>query len=183
MAGSPDSDARLLSRLAAGEVDAAAELYDRCSAHVYALARRILRDDGEAEDVVQEVFAQAWRTAARYQSGRATVVGWLLMMTRTRAIDRIRARRVRPDLLAGSVPDVLPSAEAQPSDLLLASEQADRVRSALLGLPPPQRSAIEMAYYEGMTQAEIAQRLSEPLGTVKTRIRAALTALRLRLRG
>ena len=133
--------------------------------------------------MVQEVFSQAWRTAARYQSGRATVVGWLLMMTRTRAIDRIRARQARPDLLAGALPEMLPSAEAQPADLLLASERADQVRSALLGLPAPQRSAIEMAYYEGMTQAEIAQRLSEPLGTVKTRIRTALSTLRQRLRG
>jgi len=182
VAGNPDSDVRLISRLCAGESDAAAELYDRYAAAVYALARRILREDADAEDVVQEVFSQAWRTADRYQSGRATVVGWLLMMTRARAIDRIRARRARPDMAPGPLPDVLPSSGPQPSDMLLAAESADQIRSALLELPSAQRTALQMAYYEGLTQSEIAQRLAEPLGTVKTRIRAALMTLRQRLR-
>ncbi len=182
VASIPDSDGQLLSRLAAGERDAAAELYDRYAAAIYGLARRILRDDADAEDVVQEVFSQAWRTADKYQTGRATVVGWLLMMTRTRAIDRIRARRARPDMAPGAMPDVLPSSEPPPSDVLLAAETADQIRSALRELPESQRIALEMAYFDGMTQAEIATRLDEPLGTIKTRMRSALGTLRQRLR-
>lgn len=164
------------------DMDAAAEFYDRYSGQVYALARRILRDDGDAEDVVQEVFSQAWRTADRYQSARGSVIGWLLMMTRTRAIDRVRARRARPDMLPGVLPDTLASRETPASDTLLAAESAAQVRAALLALPVAQRTALEMAYYEGLTQAEIASRLSEPLGTVKTRMRTALATLRQRLR-
>jgi RNA polymerase sigma-70 factor (ECF subfamily) len=177
-----DPDTLLLSRLAGGDADAAATLYDRHARLVYALARRILRVDADAEDVVQEVFAQVWRTADRYQSGRASVIGWLLMLTRTRAIDRVRARQARPDLNPGSLPDALPSPDTPASDLLVASEQASQVRDALRSLTDPQRTALELAYYEGLTQAEIAARLSEPLGTVKTRMRTALSTLRERLR-
>jgi RNA polymerase sigma-70 factor (ECF subfamily) len=176
-----DAGIELLGRLADGDMDAAGELYDRYGGQVYALARRIVRDEGDAEDIVQEVFSQAWRTADRYQSVRASVIGWLLMMTRTRAIDRLRARQARPDMRPASLPDTLAGSEPPASDLLLASEQAGRVRDALLALPGPQRTALELAYYEGLTQAEIASHLSEPLGTVKTRMRTALSTLRRRL--
>lgn len=161
-------------------MEAAAELYDRHGAQVYALARRILRNDSDAEDVVQEVFSQAWRNAARYERERGSVVGWLLMITRTRSIDKIRARQSRPDTTAAVAPDQLPAADLP--DALIMAEQAAVVRDALLSLPAPQRTALELAYYEGLTQQEIADRLSEPLGTVKTRIRAALTTLRVRLK-
>jgi RNA polymerase sigma-70 factor (ECF subfamily) len=173
---------RLVQRGSAGEMDAAAELYDRYAAQVYALARRIVRNDGDAQDVVQEVFSQAWRTAERYESSRGSVIGWLLMITRTRAIDKIRARQARPDLDPAELPDALPAGGALPPDLLVAAEQAGRVRQALLALPETQRTALELAYYEGLTQSEIAARLSEPLGTIKTRIRTALSTLRARLR-
>lgn len=163
-------------------MDAAAELYDRYAAQIYALARRILRDDSDAEDVVQEVFSQAWRSADRYENSRGSVLGWLLMMTRTRAIDKIRARRSRPDTNSGVLPDTIEAGDVLASDVLVAAEQASRVREALLELPGSQRTALELAYYEGLTQAEIATRLSEPLGTVKTRMRAALSTLRTRLR-
>lgn len=159
-------------------MDAAAELYDRFAGQVHALARRLVRDEADAEDVVQEVFAQAWRSAGQYNAGRASVVGWLLMMTRTRAIDRVRARRSRPDMTPGAPPDRLESLDAQPSDVLLAAERAEQVKGALLELPAAQRRALELAYFEGLTQTEIAARLSEPLGTIKTRVRAALGALR-----
>ena len=161
------------------DMEAAAELYDRYAAQVYALARRIVRNDTDAEDVVQEVFSQAWRTAARYDRARGSVVGWLLMITRTRAIDKIRAREARPDTTHVIAPDTL-AAVAVP-DALEAAEQAAVVREALLSLPASQRTALELAYYEGLTQAEIAARLSEPLGTIKTRIRTALLSLRARL--
>ena len=161
-------------------MDAAAELYDRYGAQVYSLARRIVRNDSDAEDVVQEVFSQAWRSAGRYDQQRGSVIGWLLMMTRTRAIDRIRARQARPDTTGAVAPDLLP-AKAAP-DALVMEEQASTVREALLSLPVAQRTALELAYYEGLTQAEIAARLAEPLGTVKTRMRTALATLRERLR-
>lgn len=172
----------LVGRVAAGEMDAAAELYDRFAPQVYALARRIVRNDGDAEDVVQEVFSQAWRTADKYESSRGSVIGWLLMITRTRAIDKIRARQARPDSDGEVLPDALASAELPPSEALVAAEEASRVREALLALPGPQRTALELAYYEGLTQSEIAARLSEPLGTIKTRMRTALSTLRTRLR-
>ena len=181
MTGGADPDVQLLSRLASGDLDAAAALYDRHAAQIYGLARRIVRDDQDAEDVVQDVFSQAWRTADRYEAGRASVIGWLVMMTRTRALDRLRARQARPDMRPQALPDALASRDRPASDLLLASEQAAHVREALLALPETQRTALELAYFEGLTQSEIALRLSEPLGTVKTRIRTALATLRRRL--
>jgi RNA polymerase sigma-70 factor (ECF subfamily) len=110
------------------------------------------------------------------------VIGWLLTITRTRAIDKIRARQARPDLDPAALPDALPASGALPPDLLVAAEQAGRIRQALLALPATQRTALELAYFEGLTQSEIAARLSEPLGTIKTRIRTALSTLRARLR-
>ena len=172
----------VVARLAAGDMDAAAELYDRHAAQIYALARRILRDDGDAEDIVQEVFSQAWRTAVRYQEGRGSVVTWLLMMTRTRALDKIRARQSRPSTDGNVVPESIQATELSAPDTMVAAEEARRVREALLTLPDVQRTALELAYYEGLTQSEIAARLSEPLGTVKTRMRTALSTLRTKLR-
>jgi len=171
-----------VSRLAAGDMRAAEELYDRYAGQVLALARRILRDDGDAEDVVQEVFSQAWRTAQRFETSRGTVAGWLLVMARTRSIDRLRARQARPDTRSNLFPDTLAAPGVPVSDLMLSEEQSVRIREALRGLPDAQRSALELAYFEGLTQSEIAQRLTEPLGTIKTRIRTALGTLRQRLR-
>lgn len=177
-----DADNRLVSRLAAGDMDAASELYDRHAGRMLALARRILRNDGDAEEVVQDVFSQAWRTARAFEATRGSVVAWLLVMTRTRAIDRLRARQARPDTRAEAYSEALPGPGATPHEQLLSDEQAARVRDGLAGLPVPQRTALELAYYEGLTQSEIADRLKEPLGTVKTRIRTALMTLRERLR-
>ena len=165
-----------------GDMDAAADLYDRHAAQIYALARRIVRDDGDAQDVVQEVFSQAWRTAGRYQGGRGSVAGWLLMITRARAIDKIRARQSRPAADDSILPESIPETGRSAADVLVAAEEAGRVRQALAALPAAQRTALELAYYEGLTQSQIADRLSEPLGTVKTRMRTALSALRAKLR-
>jgi RNA polymerase sigma-70 factor (ECF subfamily) len=179
--GIADDDRQLLARLAAREGEAVGELYDRHAAHVYALARRIVRRDSDAEDVVQEVFAQAWRSAAGYDPSRGTILGWLLIMTRTRAIDRLRMRDARPQGDSTALPGI--SAGSVPAiDLMIADEQRDRVRGALEELPPQQRVPLELAYYEGLSQSAIAERLSQPLGTVKTRIRMALSSLRDRLR-
>lgn len=177
-----DAEARIVARLAAGDMDAAAELYDRYAGQVFGLARRILRNDGDAEEVVQDVFSQAWRTAHAFASARGTVGGWLLVMARTRAIDRLRARQSRPDTTGEPYAETLRAPGISPVDQVLSDEQADRIRAALVALPDPQRQALELAYYEGLTQSEIADRLTEPLGTVKTRMRTALATLRERLR-
>ena len=179
--GIADDDRQLIARLAAREAEAVAELYDRHAPHVYALARRILRRDSDAEDVVQEVFAQAWRSAAAYDRSRGTILAWLLIMTRTRAIDRLRHHESRPQGDSTQLPQISDSGRAA-IDLLISDEQADRVRGALEELPPQQRVPLELAYYEGLSQSAIAARLSQPLGTVKTRIRMALGSLRDRLR-
>ena len=176
--GAAEADVDLVQRLAAGDRDAVAELYDRHAARVMGLAVRIVRNSSDAEDVVQEVFSQAWRTAPNYQPARGTVAGWLLMMARTRAIDRVRSQRTRRD--AGDGPDLdgLAGDAAPVPDQLIASQEASRVREAMLALPMEQRTAIELAYFEGLTQTDIAERTQTPLGTVKTRIRAALATLR-----
>jgi RNA polymerase sigma-70 factor (ECF subfamily) len=172
-----DQDA--LARMARGEGDAVAELYDRHARPIYSLALRILGDATDAEDVVQEVFSQAWRQASRYSTSRGAVAAWLLTLARSRAIDRLRARRARPvgvsdDRVTDQLVDAGPPVDAQ----VLSSEQVARVRAALDELPLLQRAAIELAYFEGLTHAEIADRLEQPLGTVKTRIRLAMLKLR-----
>jgi RNA polymerase sigma-70 factor (ECF subfamily) len=175
-----DADGAAMQRMASGDGAALAELYDRHGRAMFSLAFRIVRDQGDAEEVVQDVFAQAWRQAARYDTRRGVVVAWLLMMTRSRAIDRLRLRRGRPSLQEDH-PDVLRdlSDASAPIDLaLLTTEQVARVRQALDELPDPQRTAIELAFYEGLTHAEVAERLDQPLGTVKTRIRLGLLRLR-----
>ena len=176
--GPAEADINVVQRLAAGDRDAVAELYDRHSARVMGLALRIVRNSSDAEDVVQEVFSQAWRTAPNYEPSRGTVVGWLLMMARTRAIDRLRSRQTRRDATDGPDLDGLPADVVPVSEQLIASQQAARVREAMTALPAEQRAALELAYFEGLTQTEIAARTQTPLGTVKTRIRTALTSLR-----
>lgn len=172
--------ADVLQRIAAGDPDALADLYDHCSAGVYSLAMRIVRDTQDAEDVVQEVFGQVWRTAGRYDSGRASVTGWLMLLTRSRALDRLRARRSQQRALpaAGIDPDHLPASQPGQDLVVAGDDAAGRVRRALGALPPQQREALELAYFEGLTHQEVAARLAEPLGTVKTRIRQGLRKLR-----
>ena len=182
--GSTAADHTALERMARGDSDGLAELYDRHGRLVYSLALRILRDQGDAEDVVQEVFSQAWRQASRYQASRGNVVAWLVNLARSRAIDRLRGRRSRPEPMADAtavaeMPDL-----AQPVDEQLAlSGRAEQIRSAVDELSLLQRVAIELAFYEGLTHAEIAERLELPLGTVKTRIRQGLLKLKDRLAG
>lgn len=173
-----------LGRMARGDERAIEELYDRHARPVYSLALRILQDPADAEDVVQEVFVQAWLQASRYDAARGAVAAWLLTTARSRAIDRARARRARPDLPGGTLPPIdVPDSGQLPDAQLLSAEHVARVRSALSDLPTLQRAALELAYYEGLSHVEIAARLEQPLGTVKTRIRLAMIKLRESLAG
>ncbi len=176
-------DRQTIERMRRRDSAALADLYDRYARSVYSLACRILTDRTEAEDVVQEVFSQAWRQADAYDAKRAPVAGWLLMMTRTRAIDRLRARSGRVQMVQAlpTLPDP-PDQHEGPEALAIGEQEAARVRAALDTLTESQRSAIELAYYEGLSQSDIAARLREPLGTVKTRIRTGLLKLRSALR-
>ena len=159
----------LIRRLTGGDHKALAEFYDLFAGLVNGLASRILRDRTEAEDVVQEVFVQVWRQASRFDPTRGSPEAWLCTIARTRALDRLRRRASRREEPAEASPG---STEAP------RTEEALAVRKALDGLSADQRKALELAYYEGLTQSEIAKRLGEPLGTIKTRIRTAMIRLR-----
>ena len=176
-----ERDRQAIRAVARGSGDAVAELYDRYGSTVYGLALRVLGQPDLAEEVVQDVFAQVWREAGRYDPARSTVAGWMVMLTRTRSIDRLRARQARPDVAAAvatSEAMPLPSAERTPESTTLIAEDARLVRGALARLPDQVRSLIELAYYEGLTHSEIAARTGIPLGTVKTRLRNAMGTLR-----
>jgi RNA polymerase sigma-70 factor (ECF subfamily) len=188
-ANSPGDDrnhepARLVAALAQGDRRALAQLYDQLSGPIYSLACRLLGDTAEAQDVVQDIFLQVWRTSSSYDPRRGSVFSWVATLTRNRAIDRLRMRRRRSELLAGAAPDLQPSSPAGESDAaasLWVREKADAVRAALTDIPADQQEAIELAYFGGLTQQEIAARLNEPLGTIKARIRRGLLRLKDRL--
>jgi RNA polymerase sigma-70 factor (ECF subfamily) len=165
----PPQPNQLLLRLLSGDHEALGEFYDLYAGLVNGLALRILRDASDAEDVVQEVFVQAWRQASRFDASRGTPEAWLCTMARTRALDKLRRKVSRREDPA----EAAPASVATPK-----SAEAIAVRKALDGLSEDQRRALELAYYEGLTQTEIAARLGEPLGTVKTRIRTAMIRLR-----
>lgn len=172
------ADRSLVTRIAQGDSAALAELYDAHGAMLYTLALRIVKTPGDAEEVVQEVFAQAWRQSARYDAARATVAGWLVMMTRARALDAMRAKAARPDASRPVEITDLPSATINQEAAMISNEAVERVKHALDTLDEPFRLPIELAYYGGLSQSEIAAELQQPLGTIKTRMRTALARLR-----
>jgi RNA polymerase sigma-70 factor (ECF subfamily) len=171
--------ALLVRRMRDHDAEALAELYDRTASLVYGLALRVLRVPEDAEEVTTDVYSHAWRSASRYDPARATVQGWLVMLTRSRAIDRLRARRVRVDTAGLDLEGVdPPSRELAPDARLDQEVRARHVRTALDELAPHERTLIELAFFEGLTHSELADRLGLPLGTVKTRIRSGLQKLR-----
>ncbi len=175
-------DATLVVRMAGGDEAALGALYDRWSDSVHTLVARIAREEAETEEVVEAVFWQAWQQAGRYTEDRGTPGAWLLAMARSRALDRLRSlRRRRDEVPADDSIFVNQPAVGDPLSDLDASERAAHVAHALADLPPEQRQVLELAYFDGLSQTEIAEKLQQPLGTVKTRARLALRKLRDRL--
>jgi RNA polymerase sigma-70 factor (ECF subfamily) len=170
-------DIRLLDRIAARDADALGELYDRHSRLLHGLALQILRDLSEAEEVLQEVFVLVWNRAETYNPGLGSPIAWLVRIARNRAIDRLRANRVR--LRALEAPPLRP-AESPEAQAAMTEEQRLLLR-ALDSLSHQDRQLLEHAYYLGFTHSELAEHFSLPLGTVKARIRAALAVLRRKL--
>lgn len=177
-------DQRLLERMAERDEVALSEFYDRYHRPVYSLVLRVLGSSSDAEDVVVDVFWQVWQQAGQYAAERGKVFTWLMTIARSRAIDRRRGLQ-RQDIIAQALEFQQRDAVepvADPDETLFVAERRRRVRAALDVLPETQRRAIELAYYGGLSQSEIATVLNEPLGTVKTRIRAGLAQLREGLR-
>jgi len=173
-----EADRAALARIAGGELAALEYLYDRYKTMAYSIAYRITNDATLAEDVVQDAFLGAWRNAARYVEGRGSVKTWLLSIVHHRAIDAIRRRRPTTELpeIDAGLPDALtlPDVWAEVS----ANIDSVTVREALVALSDVQREALELAYFSGLTQQEIAERTGTPLGTVKSRMRLGLLAMR-----
>jgi RNA polymerase sigma-70 factor (ECF subfamily) len=179
MTAPPDVWARQVERAATGDADALACLYDGTVSLVYGLALRILRDSGGAEEITEDVYMQVWRQAARYDPARGSVVRWLLTVTRSRAIDCLRAGAAQRERSAplDEAADVLDTAPG-PEHAAREGERRRLVRAALARLSAEQREAVELAYFRGMSHSEIAAHVGAPLGTVKTRIRLGMDRLR-----
>jgi RNA polymerase sigma-70 factor (ECF subfamily) len=174
-------DFELIARIRGGDETAVTAVYDRHAAPLLALAYRILGDRADAEDVVLEALARVWREAERFDAARGSLRAWLTVMVRSRALDLIRARR-RSERLTADAARGNPEAAVVLGDPAEEDERRGRVLAALAELPAPQREAIELAYYGGLSQSEIAERLGAPLGTVKTRIRDGMQKLRVSLK-
>lgn len=169
------SDLALVQSIAQGDERSLAVLYDRYSGPVYSIALRVLHDPEAAEEVLQDTFLRLWQNAHGFDPSRGSLAGWLVVSARNRAISRLRRRR--PE----SSDDLLEDSSMVPADFELNADVRQlesRVKTALASLPQEQRLALELAYFEGLTQSEIAERIREPLGTIKSRLRAALQTLR-----
>ncbi len=173
-----DDDHDLMERIAARDPSALATLYDAHASVLLALGVRVLRDRMEAEEVLGDVFLEVWSRHDRYSPARGTPLAYLVTLTRSRAVDRLRSRRQRD----WSLPASDASARSSPLEDALSGEQRRHVQEALNGLTPPQRRAVELSFFDGLSHTEIARSLGEPLGTVKTRIRQGLIQLRKALR-
>jgi RNA polymerase sigma-70 factor, ECF subfamily len=169
----PNQDEALIERIRSGDETAMADMYERYSGIVYGVALRVLGDTGAAEDVLQEVFLQLWRNPQAFDPNRGKLATWLAVIARNRAIDHLRKRPLEDDI------EDLPISTGVNLENEAARRLAvDKIRGVLSRLPQEQRRALEMAFFEGMTHTEIASKTGDPLGTIKTRIRAGLLALR-----
>ena len=171
-------DMRLVARIRAGDQQAMSQLYDRYGKIVYAVALRVLQDAAAAEDVLQEVFLQLWRNPDAFDASRGSLAAWLSVISRHRSIDQLRKRR--PEI------DIEDCVIAGGPDLRDETERAlvvEKVRGVLAAMNPEQRKALEMAFFQGLTHTEIAEKTGEPLGTIKTRIRSGLQQLRTKFAG
>lgn len=174
----PARDTALLRRIRARDEAALSEFYDRHSTFVYSLARSVLRDDGDAADIVQEVFFRIWERADAFDPDRGSPAAWLTTLTRRLAIDRTRSRSYRARGREASLEAVASTASNSGSESITNSAEANEVLAALEQLDPAYRDVIRMSYYEGLSHSTIATKLGTPLGTVKSRLREGVTQLR-----
>jgi len=168
-----EDDAQLLALVQAGDQSAMASLYDRYSRLVYSVALRVLRDGASAEDVMQDVLMQVWRSPSSFAATRGSLGGWLAVVARNRSIDLLRRRRP-----TDSVDEIALASSFNLADEAECSVLMERARGAMQQLPHPQQKMLQMAFFDGLTHTEIAELTGDPLGTVKTRIRGALLSLR-----
>jgi RNA polymerase sigma-70 factor (ECF subfamily) len=176
----------LLVQVAAGDAQAFSVLYDHTSSVLFTLAMRILNNREEASELLQDVYIEVWRKASSFDSQRGSPLAWMITLTRSRAIDRLRSAAVRGANVTDSIHDKpvdeLPSYAPDPLEVRSLQEFRARVVNAVMELPTAQQEAIELAYYEGLTHTEIAARLNQPVGTIKTRIKLGMNKLRYALR-
>lgn len=169
------TDAALIDRIVQRDESALAALYDRYAGMLSSVLNRILRDTQAAEEILQDIFYQLWRTASQFDAARGSLPGWLLVIARNRALSRLR--RHNP----ASGDELMENTVVVPSSLesdVAQQQLIGKVKSAMQGLPTEQRATVELAYFEGLTHSEIAQRTGDPLGTVKTRLRSAVETLK-----
>lgn len=169
--------ADVAQRMASGDEGALRELYDCVHSRALGVAMRVLRDSAEADDVVQEAFVEAWRRAKEFDAKRGGLEGWVTTIARSRAIDRLRSRASHARMSQRAARDPSTERESVPADACCTTLEVARMVRALDLLSKEQRTVVELAYFDGLTQSEIAARCDEPLGTVKTRIRLALAKL------
>lgn len=166
-------DSALLASIQSGDQDAMAKFFQHYSSVVYSVALRVLKDSGEAEDVMQDIFIQIWRSPEAFVTGRGSLGGWLMVVARNRAIDRLRRRRPSDPIELFALPSATNLANEAERSVLMG-----KIRIAMNSLPAEQQKSVELAFFEGLSHSEIAQKTGDPLGTVKTRIRLALLTLR-----
>jgi RNA polymerase sigma-70 factor (ECF subfamily) len=166
-------DTTMLTRIGQRDENAMEAVFRRYSGPVYSVALRVLRDTGQAEDILQEVFLQLWRKPAAFVQNRGSLGAWLVVIARNRAIDVLRRRKP-----SDSVDDVVLTSPINVADEAERNIAMQRVRAVIANLPEEQRRTLDLAYFEGLSHTEIASRTGDPLGTVKTRIRQALITLR-----
>ena len=166
-------DMGLLTRIESGDQTAMSALFDRYGTLVYSVALRVLKDASEAEDVMQEIFVQVWKNPRAFESGKGSLAGWLAVVARNRSIDVIRRRRPAEPVELFALPAATNVARETERDSLLG-----KIRGVMGSLPEEQRRPLELAFFEGLSHSEIAEKTGDPLGTVKTRIRIALSTIR-----